>query len=167
MPDLVMGQFNPSALVNAFHQAFMAWLGTPYLYEGQDENGIDCSGVVVQVFKDIGLTINDRSSNDFVQGVVPSKLFTLRSQPALGPVLCGVFGYTSAGSTYGHMAIKLTERFVIHSTEMGLCTAANGVSGVMISSMVNLYADLSAAFDEIHLRWLNFSLFLAAHNAEG
>lgn len=167
MPSVEWQEIHPSHFERAYINALLSWIGTPYLLGGQDEEGIDCSGVAVEAFGDIGFAITDRSSDDFVQGVDPSELFTLRSEPARGPIICGVFGYTTGSGEYGHMAIKMNERFAVHSTEMNICATANGASGVMVSRMENLYADLAANFDEIHLRWLDFGLFLAAHNAEG
>jgi hypothetical protein len=167
MPNVSWNEIHPTVFERAFKMALLNWLGTPYLLGGQDENGIDCSGVIVEAFADIGLDITDRSSDDFVQGVDPSALFTLRSMPARGPIICGICGYTTGTAQYGHIAIEFNERFVIHSTEMATCVAANGASGVMISKRQNLYIDLAANFDEIHLRWLNFGLFLSAHNSEG
>lgn len=59
-----------------------SWLGTPYRYGGNDRRGIDCSGLVLQVYKDalgIQLPRNSREQHDYCSsvskgGMVPGDL---------------------------------------------------------------------------------------------
>ncbi len=44
------------------------WLGTPYHYAGNDRSGIDCSGLMVQVFSKAGVSLPRTSSQQFSTG---------------------------------------------------------------------------------------------------
>lgn len=59
-----------------------SWLGTPYKYGGNDRNGVDCSGLVLQVYQralaiDLPRTSRDQRDyceNSKVSGIVPGDL---------------------------------------------------------------------------------------------
>jgi cell wall-associated NlpC family hydrolase len=44
---------NPFTKENALRQAAERWLGIPYRYGGNDRRGIDCSGLAVQLYKEV------------------------------------------------------------------------------------------------------------------
>ncbi|HOB77313.1 MAG: C40 family peptidase [Bacteroidales bacterium] len=46
------------------------WIGVPYKYGGKDENGTDCSGMVMTIYENVyGFKLN-RSSYDIIQNVI-------------------------------------------------------------------------------------------------
>lgn len=40
------------------------YLGTPYRWGGNNYDGLDCSGLVLKVLHDVGITLPDMSAND-------------------------------------------------------------------------------------------------------
>lgn len=61
------------ALLSAAHE----WLGVPYRYGGNDRKGIDCSGLVLQVYKDalgIKLPRNSREQHDYCTAIAKGSL---------------------------------------------------------------------------------------------
>ena len=54
------------------------WLGTPYRYSGETMNGIDCSGFVCQVYKDVYDKILAGSSRDIHKNTVKIREDELR-----------------------------------------------------------------------------------------
>lgn len=54
-----------------------SWLGTPYKYGGEDRDGVDCSGLVLRVYKDalgIPLPRNSREQKDYCGSIERDKL---------------------------------------------------------------------------------------------
>lgn len=47
----------PSQALNSWRDSAMALLGTPYVYGGTSRQGIDCSGLVLQVFTPLGIKL--------------------------------------------------------------------------------------------------------------
>lgn len=47
----------PSLALNSWRDAAMSLLGTPYVYGGTTRRGIDCSGLVLQVFTPLGIKL--------------------------------------------------------------------------------------------------------------
>ena len=61
------------ALLSAAHE----WLGVPYRYGGNDRKGVDCSGLVLQVYKDalgIKLPRNSREQHDYCTAIAKGNL---------------------------------------------------------------------------------------------
>ncbi len=44
---------NPANQTSSWEKAAAPWLGTPYLYSGSTKKGIDCSGFVMQMYKQV------------------------------------------------------------------------------------------------------------------
>lgn len=62
------GQISLSPVSDAVVSEARKWLGTPYKYGGNDTRGIDCSGLVLQVYQralSIDLPRNSRAQHDF------------------------------------------------------------------------------------------------------
>lgn len=60
------------------YQTISSWLGTPYKYSGETEEGIDCSGFVCQMMKNSYDIILSGSAKDIYKKVTPIKRTELR-----------------------------------------------------------------------------------------
>lgn len=54
-------------------EAAESWLGTPYLFGGNSRRGIDCSALMVNVFREVGLHLPRSSREQFATGSSISK----------------------------------------------------------------------------------------------
>lgn len=99
------------------------WIGTPYVYGGNGRQGIDCSGFVLQVFRNsvgISLPRTSREQYRFCTEIDKTQL-----QP--GDL---VFFTIRGGSTVGHVGIYIGDGNMIH---------ASSSRGVIISSLSTNY----------------------------
>ena len=102
----------------------MRFLETPYLYGGNDGNGIDCSAFTEQVFRNsVSVNLPRTAREQFDQGI------TVFSEDNLsfGDL---VFFDTTPSSYPGHVGIYLGEKKFVHAGSSG---------GVMISSLDEKY----------------------------
>lgn len=100
-----------------------SWIGTPYLYGGNDRNGVDCSGFVCQVFRNsigVGLPRTSRDQHKYCRSIERETL-----EP--GDL---VFFTLRGGSTVGHVGIYIGNDQMIH---------ASSSKGVVISSLLSNY----------------------------
>jgi cell wall-associated NlpC family hydrolase len=137
------------------------YLGTAYDTEGTVQTpgvALDCSGMIIEMFSDIGIVINDRTAAELI-----SDVFALRTTPPRGPVVEVSFG---DGTFSDHIAIKVTPRVFIHSTDDEDLVALNGGSdGVMVTSVINYYRVLSSKTN-LSTRFLDFGALLTLNNSE-
>lgn len=113
---------------NQHEQALLAeakkWLGTPYKYGGEDRNGIDCSALVLNVFRDaldIKLPRSSRQQFDYTQEVSRKDLIP-------GDL---VFFATNRGSkAVSHVGLYIGENKMVHSSAS---------KGVMVSGLSEDY----------------------------
>lgn len=93
------------------HQEVESWLGTPYKYGGQSKNGVDCSGLVVEIYKKVYEKKLYRSSNDiYNKNCQPIKKNQLREGDL-------VFFITAKNSKrINHIGLYLNNNQFIHST---------------------------------------------------
>jgi len=62
----VFGFSVPDIFNRALYDTISEWLGTPYRYSGKNENGIDCSGFVSMIYKNVyGEMLNGNSVDLF------------------------------------------------------------------------------------------------------
>lgn len=100
------------------------WIGVPYKYAGEDRDGVDCSGFVMQVYlkaKGIKLPRDSRSQKDYclpieVRDLLPSDLLFFSSK--------------TGGDRVSHVGIYIGNGDFIH---------ASGTKGVMISNLREPY----------------------------
>jgi cell wall-associated NlpC family hydrolase len=65
---------NSSNDVNSLKKIIQPWLGVPYLWGGNDKNGVDCSGYAKQILQDyFGVEIPRTTSEGFETGQYVSK----------------------------------------------------------------------------------------------
>lgn len=94
------------------------YLGTPYVWGGTTAAGLDCSGLVVRVYADLGKPLNVRTAHDII-----TKAGTPINESALQPG--DLIGFATAGSGhYHHIGIYAGKdaggnRLMIHSPDVG------------------------------------------------
>lgn len=99
------------------------WLGTPYKYGGCDKNGVDCSGFVMNVYKEVyGIDLY-RSAYDIMKNVY----FVEKSEIKEGDIL---FFITGKENRVSHVGIYLKDGQFVHSSTS---------KGVMISRIDEPY----------------------------
>lgn len=107
---------------NALYELVNSWLGVPYLYGGNDRNGIDCSAFVGIIYRQIyGVNLH-RSSNDMLRDVE----LIGRSQLREGDILF----FTNSKGKVAHVGVYLKDNLFAHSS------TSNGVS---VSSLEDSY----------------------------
>lgn len=100
------------------------WLGTKYRYGGESSKGVDCSGLVMRVYKDatgIKLPRDSRSQQAFCVAIK-------RKELAVGDLV--FFASKRGGSRVGHVGIYIGDDKFIH---------ASTSRGVIISSLKEDY----------------------------
>lgn len=96
------------------------WMGTPYLYGGNDNNGIDCSGFVLQVYKNalgIKLPRTSATQHEFCSRIDKSRL-------KAGDLV--FFATTKEHDRVSHVGMYIGEGKMVH---------ASSSRGVIISSL--------------------------------
>ena len=85
------------------------WLGTPYKYGGEDKSGVDCSGLVLNVFRNALNIKLPRSS---------SKQMEYSSSIAKRDLIPGdlLFFATTGGSRISHVGMYIGEGKMVHSS---------------------------------------------------
>ena len=101
-----------------------SWLGTPYKYGGNDRAGVDCSGLVLQVYSkalDISVPRNSRAQKDFC---------TPASRGSLIPGDLVFFATGKQKDRVSHVGIFVGENRMIH---------ASASKGVIVSDLSEGY----------------------------
>lgn len=112
----------PEATVRLLKEADR-WIGVPYLYGGNDKEGVDCSGFVLQVYKTalgIMLPRNSAKQQEFAT-------ITSRDRLREGDL---VFFTVRGGKNVGHVGIYIGDGRMIH---------ASSSKGVIISPLSQKY----------------------------
>jgi cell wall-associated NlpC family hydrolase len=151
---------HPALLELAIKKACVGFMPTPYLLGGQEPGvGLDCSGMVIESFKEVGLEITDRTALQLY-----TDIFLHDTPPKRGPVVEAFFG---DGTLSDHIAIRLDGQHVIHSTDQEDWVAANnGVDGVMVTKydhFIEVYKGIESTLNRI---WLDLGWLLYFHEVE-
>lgn len=94
------------------------YLGTPYKWGGTSAAGLDCSGLIVRVYTDLGKPLNARTAHDII-----TRAGTPIDQSALQPG--DLIGFSTPGSGhYHHIGIYAGKdpggnRLMIHAPDVG------------------------------------------------
>lgn len=113
-----------SPQANALIDEAKSWLGTPYRYGGTDRKGVDCSGFVLNVYKNalgISLPRTSRDQHDFCSRV---------SQSSLVPGDLLFFSSDKTQGTVTHVGIFVGDNRMIH---------ASSSSGVIVTDITSSY----------------------------
>lgn len=156
--------FDPNRFAHMMLREFLEWVGTSYLRGGQTKGvSTDCSGMVIETFKLLGLEITDRTSNSLY-----NEIFSLTQPLYRGPVVKAIFGYEGGGvAEWNHIGIEVNSRYVIHATDDATWVAQNGgVDGVMLTTMDNYLSRLEAVRDAVMTKYLDFAALISYHNSE-
>ncbi len=96
------------------------WLGTPYLYGGENKSGADCSGFVLSVYRLCGYTLPRTAAQQWkaVKRIAKSDL-----EP-------GNLVFFKSGGRINHVGIYVGDNLLIH---------ASTSKGVIIQDLDNLY----------------------------
>jgi len=86
------------------------FLGTPYVYGGEDPSGFDCSGFTQYVYNYFGYSLNRVSSDQYENGV-----YVEFEDLAMGDL---VF-FSSGSRPIGHVGIYIGDGYFIHATSPG------------------------------------------------
>jgi cell wall-associated NlpC family hydrolase len=79
--------------VSALVDAARKYLGVPFHHQGRNEHGLDCAGLIVLAYRDIGIELNDIQGygmepwNDGLRECVESNLTKVDGEPEPGDVL--------------------------------------------------------------------------------
>ncbi|MCM1520259.1 MAG: C40 family peptidase [Lachnoclostridium sp.] len=109
---------------NALLSEAKKWLGVPYKYGGTDHNGVDCSALVLNVYRDalnIKLPRSSRQQFDFSKGISKSELIP-------GDLL--FFATTKGRSDVSHVGMYIGDGKMVHSSAS---------QGVMVSRITEDY----------------------------
>jgi len=96
-----------SSSIDWFIYTALSYLGTPYIWGGDDPSGFDCSGYALECLKTVGLVNEDE---DYTADGLFRKFSRFRVETAQRGAL--VFSLDQAGFAY-HVAICLDEHFLI------------------------------------------------------
>jgi len=80
------------------------WLGTPYLYGGNTKAGVDCSGFVKNVYKEVGIDLPRTSAEQF-------KFLKHTNSPVVGDLV-----FFKKKNTINHVGIFIGDGKMIHSS---------------------------------------------------
>lgn len=96
------------------------WLGTPYKFGGTSKNGVDCSGFVLNVYKDMGVELPRTSRQQYA---FTSEVSNSNRKP-------GDLVFFRKGSRINHVGIYIGNNKLVH---------ASTSKGVIIQDLDNSY----------------------------
>lgn len=102
-----------------------SWLGVPYRYGGNNQSGIDCSGLVVQIYQDIYRITLQRTVTDMAD-----KNCRKVTKNELKPGDLVFFNTSKSKKGINHVGLFLKDQYFIH---------ASTSKGVIISSIREKY----------------------------
>lgn len=98
----------PKQLSNKYNHKIVSiaeqWLGSPYLYGGNTKMGVDCSGFVKCVYKEIGINLPRTSAQQYAQ-LKPT------NSPTIGDLV-----FFKKGNKINHVGIFIGNGKMIHSS---------------------------------------------------
>jgi len=109
------------------YQTGSNWLGVNYLYGGNTKNGVDCSGLVCILYKQVyGITLERNTANILKKNCTPITKKKLRE----GDLLFFNTSATSQSKTPNHVGLYLKSGKFIH---------AGSSQGVVVSNLSDTY----------------------------
>ncbi len=114
MPVVSIADDNKS-LRNKLVSEAQEWIGAPYSWGGNTRNGVDCSGLTVNIYKTIDITIprNSREQKKFCREISEDELLP-------GDL---IFGSKERGGIIDHVGIYIGNDKIIHAASKGVCIA--------------------------------------------
>ena len=106
------------------------WIGTPYLYGGNTKAGVDCSGFVKNVYKEVGVDLPRTSAEQF-------NILKPTNTPVVGDLV-----FFKRANTINHVGIFIGDGKMIHSSsEKGVI-----IQTILGSSLENRIAGYRKVF---------------------
>ena len=109
-PNKDTKSFSPGSVRQALIKEAQAWIGTPYLYGGEELTGADCSGFVMKVYKaatGISLPRTSKDQFEFCELIERNSLFP-------GDLI--FFSSKSSGKNVAHVGIYIGDNQMIHAS---------------------------------------------------
>lgn len=100
----------PGGIAKALIVEARGWIGTPYRYGGKDKNGADCSGFIMQVFKNAAGLSLPRSSADQCKFCQPVDRAELR----VGDLV--FFSSNASNGKIAHVGMYIGNETMIHAS---------------------------------------------------
>ena len=88
-----------------------SWIGTPYRYAGNDRKGVDCSALMLNVFRDALAISLPRNSGQQAKSCTTVK----RSELIAGDLV--FFSSRAGGRNVGHVGMYVGDNRIIHSSQ--------------------------------------------------
>ena len=112
MTDIIKAEYMRSRAVEYIKR----WIGTPYIWGGDDFSGFDCSGLILEVLSAFGIVRRgfDTTANGLHDLLAERKC----RQPEKGYGGCLVFWYTNHRRMV-HVAMMIDNEFMVHSAGGG------------------------------------------------
>lgn len=98
------------SLAQALVDEARTWLGTPYRYGGKDKSGTDCSGFIMQLYKDVAnvsVPRNSRAQWDYCEGLDKKDL-------AVGDLV--FFSSKNSDGEIAHVGMYIGNNSMIHAS---------------------------------------------------
>lgn len=93
-----------------------SWIGTPYRYGGNSRSGVDCSGLVCQVYQNVyGMTLSRRSEDQYRYDI---KNYLAGNQLNTGDLV--FFSIDNKAGNVNHVGIYLDEYMFVHAGSKGV-----------------------------------------------
>lgn len=107
-------QVSPRKIRNLRLYAFIEnWYNTPYRYGGNSQSGVDCSGLVQQLYRNVyGRNITRQSASQYKE----SRRFRRKRRLDEGDL---VF-FTTTGKTISHVGVYLQNDYFVHASPRGV-----------------------------------------------
>lgn len=95
-----------------------SWLGVSYKYGGNDKNGVDCSGLVKNIFKELGINLPRTSGEQFLMAI-PIKT------PEVGDLV-----FFKKNNRIYHVGICVGSNIMIHASSSSGVIRQNFTEGI-------------------------------------
>lgn len=115
-------ELNDLSIKKSLRNEVSQWLGTPYKYGGNDKKGVDCSGFVCAIYKEVYAQNVPRTSQSLYVACKKIKDNELREGDLV------FFNFNGKGVS--HVGIYLSNNMYVH---------ASTTKGVVISDLKNVY----------------------------
>ena len=115
--------FNINSIENPkLYQSISEWMGTPYKYSGKSKKGVDCSGLVCELYKDCNTVVLESCAKDLFHNSEQIKKTDLREGDL-------VF-FKIKKNRISHVGIYLGQNKFVH---------ASSKNGVIVSNLEDPY----------------------------
>jgi cell wall-associated NlpC family hydrolase len=101
-------------MLTTLGRAAFQYMNVPYKWGGSNYLGLDCSGLIIKVFHDIGLTVHDMTSQDIYKWMLKNKTF----ESIMPEEDCLLF-FGKSTSEITHVALAIDSKWMIEAGGAG------------------------------------------------